>query len=347
MMACATMHTSVPGVGPCHIPVGTARRSRGNDWWDKWAARPRYVRKFVWERDQKRKLTSADAMLYADPVPEPPLNEYHNQSALNTISLRPDLFSIVTPINVDIFYAYLTHHPNRPFVDSVCKSLRQGFWPWANSDRPGVPDTYDNSHRPLKNSLHGSFVQEQRDAEVSYGQFSPSFGPDFLPGMYSMPIGVVPKPHSDKLRMVFDHSAEPYSLNAMIPPHERSVILDTLVDLGRALIRVRRQFGPDVPLVVFKSDVSRAYRLLPMHPFWQIKQIVTIGPDCHVDRCNQFGNGAAGRIFWCVIALVLWVAMYVKLLSDMFEYVDDEFSWEFMHNTSANYDFGLKAAPRT
>jgi hypothetical protein len=129
-----------------------------------------------------------------------------------------------------------------------------------------------------------------------------------------MPVGVVPKPYSDKLRTVFDHSAEPYSLNSMIPTLQRSVILDTLVDLGRALIRVRRNIGSDVPLVVFKSDVSRAYRLMPMHPLWQIKQIITIPPDRHVDRCNPFGGGVAGRIWWCFIALVLWIAIYIKHL---------------------------------
>ena len=46
--------------------------------------------------------------------------------------------------------------------------------------------------------------------------FSPSFGFELLPGMYSMPIHAVPKPHSVDLSLVTDHSAGLFSLNDMI-----------------------------------------------------------------------------------------------------------------------------------
>jgi hypothetical protein len=71
-----------------------------------------------------------------------------------------------------------------------------------------------------------------------------------------------------------------------------------------------------------------------MHPLWQIKQVITVPPDRHVDRCNQFGGGAAGRIWWSFIAPVLWIAIHVKSIPDVFGYVDDEFSWEFASNVS-------------
>ncbi len=122
--------------------------------------------------------------------------------------------------------------------------------------------------------------------------------------MYSIPIGVVPKPRSSKLRLTVDHSAGDYSPNSMIPKWEGHVHLDTLRHLGRSLIHARRTHGTDVELVVFKSDVSQAYRRLPMHVLWQIRQIITINGENHVDRCNNFGNRAAGRI-WCTF-LVLY-----------------------------------------
>src|SRR5882724_440174 len=46
--------------------------------------------------------------------------------------------------------------------------------------------------------------------------FSPASGPDLLPRMYSMPIGVVPKPHSTKFHLVADHSAREFALNNYI-----------------------------------------------------------------------------------------------------------------------------------
>jgi hypothetical protein len=303
-----------------------------NDWWARWGNKPRYARKFIWDVDEKVKLTSAQATFFYPPMSSVPDNEFTNTAACHTLDTNPHLFKIVTPINVDLFESYLSTHPNRPFVDSVCYGLRHGFWPWAITRDPSLPTTWDNFRRALKDPAHYEFIRAQWNVEVQLGQFSPPFGPELLPGMYSMPLGVVPKPHSDKLRLVFDHSAEPFSLNSMIPTHERSVHLDSLSDLGLALRTLRNRVGPDHELVVFKSDVSRAYRLIPMNKHWQIKQVVTIGTDRHVDRCNQFGSGPAGRIWVCFISLVLWIAIYIKHLTDLFGYVDDEFSWEFADN---------------
>ena len=61
-----------------------------------------------------------------------------------------------------------------------------------------------------------SFLRKQCLKERQKGFFSESFGNDVLLGMYSMPIYAVPKPHSEDLRMVTDHSAGSFSLNNMI-----------------------------------------------------------------------------------------------------------------------------------
>jgi hypothetical protein len=120
---------------------------------------------------------------------------------------NPHLFKIVTPINVD---------PNKPFVQSVCVSLREGFWPWANTQKEEYPTTWDFSERPPKTEREADFLRNQRDVEIDADRYSESFGTNLLPGMYSTPIHAVPKPRSVKLRLVNDHSAGPYSLNSMI-----------------------------------------------------------------------------------------------------------------------------------
>jgi hypothetical protein len=71
---------------------------------------------------------------------------------------------------------------------------------------------------------------------------------------------------------------------------------------------------------------------MPMHYLWQVRQIVTFGNARHVDRCNQFGGGAAGRIWESFIALILWIGVFIKLIQDLYGYVDDEFSWDFANN---------------
>jgi hypothetical protein len=171
----------------------------------------------------------------APPVPGPPENELHNYITLKTINENPHLFKIVTPIDVDLFESYLRHHPNRALVDSVCKNFCEGFWLWADTDCNEYPTTWDNSSRPLHDPKHRQFLREQRDAEIALDQYSPTFGKDLLPGMYSMPIGVVPKPNSDKLRLINDRSAGQFACNSMIPKHEGSVKLDGMRALGKAL----------------------------------------------------------------------------------------------------------------
>ena len=108
--------------------------------------------------------------------------------------------------------------------------------------------------------------------------------------MYSTPIHAVPKPRSVKLRLVNNHSVGPFSLNSMIA-HEDiiGVKMDSISDLIGALLRYRKD-NPDKTLILFKSDVSAAYWRLPLHPLWQIKQIITIDNARHVDWCTSFGG---------------------------------------------------------
>ncbi len=134
--------------------------------------------------------------------------------------------------------------------------LETGFWPWADTSNPGYPTTNDNSFRPLRDHSHMDFVRSQRDTEIDLRRFSHSFGSDLLPGMHSVPIGVVSKPHSTKLHLIVNHSAGDFSPNSMIPKHEGHVHLDTLKHLGRALIHAWCKYGRDIKLVLFKSDVS-------------------------------------------------------------------------------------------
>ena len=70
---------------------------------------------------------------YAEPLPSPSASEYSNLEALNTIHSHPELFQITTPINIDHFEPLLSSHSNQPFVKSVCRGLREGFWPFANT----------------------------------------------------------------------------------------------------------------------------------------------------------------------------------------------------------------------
>jgi hypothetical protein len=321
----ATMPTSAPNAEA----TTTSSQNVGRNRFERWRSRPKYARQLVWSSESSARETTVLATEIESPVPTPPPNELSNAVALRTIKENSHLFLVSTPINVDRFEQLLTTHPNRPYVQSVCRALREGFWPWAETDVPGLLTTWDNSSRPLKEEAHRVFAQEQRDVEVTLDQFSPVFRPDLLPGMFSMPTSVVPKPHSEKLRLVVDQSAKPWSQNSLIPKDVGSVRLDNVQDLGHILRRIRGKY-PGRSLVLWKSDVSRAYRLMPMHPLWQIRQVVTIdSTQRHVDRRNNFGNRAGGRIYGAFAGLMLWIAIFVKQIGDLLGYVDDDYSWDF------------------
>jgi hypothetical protein len=178
--------------------------------------RPRYLRYNVYRDDDMKSCSCSNWTEVARPFPSVPLAEYTNQLAISTIERHPDLFLVDTPIHISNFESLLTHHPNPPFVQSVVNGLRNGFWPWADTRVGEYPYTLDESLGDPMDQCEFDFIYEQRNKEISAGRFSESFGVDLLPGMYSMPIHAVPKPHSTYLRLVTNHSAGGFSLNSMI-----------------------------------------------------------------------------------------------------------------------------------
>src|SRR6266436_3485035 len=108
--------------------------------------------------------------------------------------------------------------------------------------------------------------------------------------MVAQPVFTVPKKGSVKLCLVNDHSAGSKSLNSLIPTEGGFVVLDNLSDLG-ANIQWRLRRNPESkPKFLWKSDASQAYRHLPMHPCWQVRQATFIDGGYHIDRCAVFGN---------------------------------------------------------
>jgi hypothetical protein len=138
-----------------------------------------------------------------------------------------------------------------------------------------------------------------------------------------MPIYAVPKPHSTDLHLVTDQSYGSYSLNSMIR-HEKvtGYPLDNMVHFGEMLMDLERR-EPGKEKVAWKSDVSGAYHILPMHWYWQIKQVNQIEDNYYMDRCNAFGGCGAGALFIAFNSLVAWIAKEIKQIRYLGNYVDD------------------------
>ncbi|KAJ7081228.1 hypothetical protein C8R44DRAFT_895100 [Mycena epipterygia] len=222
--------------------------------------------------------------------------------------------------------------------ESVMVTLEEGAWPFASTKHAdGFPLTYDNSRILPKSEREREFLEVQSKEEEDLGRHSPAFGPDLLPGMYSTLVLAVPKPHSD---LCSHMSAGEFCQNNMMDRKEtKGARLDKLHNFIPAVLNFRRR-NPGKRLVAFKSDAKSAFRLVPCHPLWQIKQVVTTNYPTRADvdaganrgplirrvdwRCC-FGSRGSPRTWSSVMALVLWVALHEKHIPDLYAYVDDEF----------------------
>lgn len=98
--------------------------------------------------------------------------------------------------------------------------------------------------------------------------------------------------------------------------------LDNMVHFGKMLIDLERR-EPLAEKIVWKSDIAEAYRILPMHPCWQIKQVNRVDDEYFVDCCNSFGGSGAPGIFISFNSLVTWIAQEIKRIRYLSNYVDD------------------------
>ena len=175
---------------------------------------PKFARDLIWGSTADAISPAARYSILADPLPRPPPSELNNVVAGNTICDHPELFKITCNININHFAELLEEHPNQPFVQSVLVGLREGFWPWVES-QDGYPITHDELQHLPRGNRHRDFLLSQWDKEVTAERFSqPS--DTLLLGMNIVPVHIVPKPLNDKLCLVVNHSAGPFSLNSMI-----------------------------------------------------------------------------------------------------------------------------------
>ena len=156
--------------------------------------------------------------------------------------------------------------------------------------------------------------------------FSKSFGADLLLGMYSLLVHAMPKPDSEMLRLVIDHSSGDCSPNSMITCEDiTGVHLDGIHSLGASILQIKaHDLGSD--LILFKSDIAATYCQLPMQPLYQILQIITVDRQRYIDRNNNFGGWASQIIWQLFISLVVWILVFKCGLKQVKCYINNIFS---------------------
>lgn len=279
------------------------------------ATRRRYKRGLEWDWSSPEGFSAAiESSILADPLPTPPpmstdpLAEY----ALNRC---PDLFKVVCLIDSKFMNHLLSSHPNQDFVKSVIRGLDEGFWPMASLPDDTVSDIENHSICDENPEL----LEIARDEEVKEERYSPPFR-TLLAGMKVSPLLIVSKAGSTKKRVCTDMSYGSPSLNDLIDKEKIKVSFDSLISFAPYIVEKKKSAAK---LVMWKSDVKNAYRLLPMAPQWQIRQIVKVAGWYHVDRCANFGSSASAKLWCAFFLLVLWIAEQIFGIRHLNNLMDD------------------------
>ena len=288
---------------------------------------PRFRRGFVWsDSDDKHTSPSALYTETAPPLPTPPqhlLDDPKIQEALQSLG---DAIKVETPFDVDKFELLLIDHPNQPFVKSVMKGLREGFWPFDEGEwkveREEVIPSYDCDPDDAE------AIRAFRDREIAAGRWSASLeNTELLPGMKVSPMFVVWQ--NEKPRVVTDHSRS--GINDNIPGSEAKVKYDDMRTFGQTLHDARAA-NPGKCLVTFKSDVASAFLNLPAHPIFQLRQVVKIEGKLFIVRRLVFGNRASPRCWCAVSGLLCWLGIKKLGIDGLHVYMDDFFGWDYADN---------------
>lgn len=269
-----------------------------------------------------------DSTLIVPPFRRPPSHVTQDPASFLTISTHPHLFEVSSPLNVDEVEKFLSIHPNRPLVDSVILGLREGFWP-----------SHDGDFSKLKDNCQGSqsdedleFISEEKVEDWELGRLSDPF-PTLLPGMHISPTFVV-RSSVRKSRTVNDQSIS--GLNDGIKSSDAKTIYDMIPQLG-GLLRYYRHLHLDSDYhFLWKSDVSGAFRNIPVCPEWMIKQVHRVRRriggrlvwSYYVDQRLILGNRLSPLIWCTVINLILWCTRIHSHVDHIFIFVDDAFGFD-------------------
>ncbi|GAA6034625.1 hypothetical protein JCM8097_005429, partial [Rhodosporidiobolus ruineniae] len=280
-------------------------------------------------------LVSSTVSLSAEPLPRAAFSPSRLAEIKRTIAAFPSEFDFRATIDTALFRSALEAHPNRPFVESVLRCLeRDGFEPPHNGDEPAGNDP--SSVRFPPSAAHRTLIEESVDAAIGLQWTSPgTFFP--LPGVSYNSLFVV-EPDQHRTRVVGDHTAS--GLNDGIARTDCPCVYDTVQDLARIIRWHHSATGRLRPTsILWKLDISSAFKLLVMSRRWQARQgIVILVSDgaggwrkrYHVEWRGVFGSRAMPFLWTRFMSLLLWISRRRCALENPLAYMDDQFHLDLL-----------------
>ena len=140
--------------------------------------------------------------------------------------------------------------------------------------------------------LHPTVVQEAISEEVAANRISGPFNSPPFDRFQINPIGVVPKKAPGSFRFITNLSSPAsHSINDKIHDIFAEVSYSTIEDAIKHIISI----GPGAFLA--KSDIEKAFRLIPIHPDQYHLLVFKWGDSFFYDRCLPMGARSSCQIF--------------------------------------------------
>lgn len=188
------------------------------------------------------------------------------------------------------------------------------------------------SHQPLvlfenhaSSQLNPSFIDSYIADEQAAGRYSRGYTPSELERIIgpfiSSPLGLVPKPHSNKFRLIQDLSYprnDPSwaSVNAGISADDFPTVWGSFDSTAELILSL----PPGCVAATF--DISAAYRITPVQPCQQNSLCVCWRGIIYVDRALMFGLTSSAGVFGSIADML--IAIYGRAGFDLIrKWVDD------------------------
>ena len=167
-------------------------------------------------------------------------------------------------------------------------------------------------------SDHPDIVRKSLDAELTKGRLLGPIGPSTLPELHISSLGVVPKKHSDKWRLIVDLShPKAHSVNDGISRDHCSLTYMKVDELVQRVLHL----GQGCQLA--KIDIESAFRNVPVHPHDRHLLGISWNGERYIDTALPFGLRSAPKIFNALADALEWIttrrgATYLKHFLDDF-----------------------------
>ena len=221
----------------------------------------------------------------------------------------------VSPLNVELFEAELSRHPDRAKVNFVLQGIKEGFR--LGCDKPV---TLKSARRnKLSAYQHAGVIDVYLANEVSLGRVVGPFDSPPVLNLHVSSFGVIPKKgQPGKWRLIVDLSSpQGHSVNDGIDAdswHLQYIKIDDI-------IKMVSKFGPGA--LMAKFDIESAYRNIAVHPLDRHLLGLKWRNSYYMDLALPFGLRSAPAIFNSVADVVEWILVNNYGIDDLLHYLDD------------------------